>query len=55
MNAASENNWFKLFALMCVGGVAKALFGPPRVEYRTIREAPEQKDAETHLEHPRLD
>lgn len=27
-----DNNWFKLFALMVVGGVAKALFGPePRV------------------------
>jgi hypothetical protein len=25
----NENNWFKLFALMVVGGVAKSLFGPP--------------------------
>lgn len=24
----SENNWFKLFALMVVGGVAKSLFAP---------------------------
>lgn len=29
MHNAQDNNWFKLFALMAVAGVAKSLFGPP--------------------------
>lgn len=35
----TENNWFKLFALMAVAGVAKALFGPPPAPRITYNQA----------------
>lgn len=45
MQTATENNWFKLFALMVVGGVAKALFTSPRPIYnQTIVRPEEEKD-----------
>lgn len=45
MQNANENNWFKLFALMVVGGVAKALFTAPRpIINQTIVQPEEEKD-----------
>lgn len=36
-----ENNWFKLFALLAVGSVAKTLFGPPPAPRVTVNQAVE--------------
>ncbi len=36
-----DNNWFKIFALMTVAGVAKSLFGPPTPPRITYNQAVE--------------
>lgn len=38
------NNWFKLFALMVVGGIAKSLFAPPAVHYHNEVARPEKRE-----------